>query len=277
MKYDSIIGITTYSAGNFLKGCLNSILNTVSDLSRNVIVIANNSENDDYIAEVEALVQATRANVTTMHFRRNRGIAAALNTMARSYDAHHVVLFNDDILVWPGWYEVMNSTLTHPAIGVAGFMSYHGWAEWERRNTQSTEEAMQHITYQHLIYPGGSCMQFRQAVFDEIGGFDEEFWMGCEDVDFSMRAMELGYFNIQTGVVEDRYRFMSHYGSGTSREGANAAIELQQPDHTTVELLHGHIDHFAQKWGFPFPLTEEQQQQLRARRNQKAAERGFSL
>ena len=270
MIYDSVIGILTYSKADFLKGCLDSILNTVSDFSKNVIVIANNSEDEAYIAEIESIVRSLQTNVTTINFRRNRGTSAAWNAIARAYQAKNIAIFNDDILVWPGWIEAMRTTLDNPAVGVAGLIAYHGWSEWNRRNTQPVEDALQHLTYQHLIYPGGSCLLFRQSVFQEIGGFDEGLWTGFEEVDFSMRAMELGYFNIQTGVAGDGYRFVSHYGSGTGYDWGNAAAEIRQHNQPTNI-------HFEQKWGFPFPPTEEQQQALRQRRDQKARERGLSL
>ena len=149
MIYDSVIGILTYSKADFLKGCLDSILNTVSDFSKNVIVIANNSEDEAYIAEIESIVRSLQTNVTTINFRRNRGTSAAWNAIARAYQAKNIAIFNDDILVWPGWIEAMRTTLDNPAVGVAGLIAYHGWSEWNRRNTQPVEDALQHLTYQH--------------------------------------------------------------------------------------------------------------------------------
>ena len=164
----------------------------------------------------------------------------------------------------------MRVTLANPAVGVAGLIAYHGWSEWDRRNTRSAEDALQQLTRGHLIYPPGSCLLFRQAIFQEVGGFDEGLWTGFEEVDFSMRAMELGYSNVQVGVVGDDYRFVSHYGSGTTFNWENAAVEIRKHN-SPIDV------HFEQKWGFAFPLTEEQQQRLRERRDQKARERGFSL
>lgn len=39
----------------------------------------------------------------------------------------------------------------------------------------------------------GACLVIPRAVFEDIGGFDENFFMYCEDVDFSWRARANGY------------------------------------------------------------------------------------
>ena len=38
--------------------------------------------------------------------------------------------------------------------------------------------------------------------FDEVGGFDEDFAVGFQDVDLCLRLMEAGYLNIWTPYVE---------------------------------------------------------------------------
>lgn len=39
----------------------------------------------------------------------------------------------------------------------------------------------------------GACLAIPKAAFDDLGGFDEEFFMYCEDVDLSWRARTKGY------------------------------------------------------------------------------------
>lgn len=39
----------------------------------------------------------------------------------------------------------------------------------------------------------GACMMVKRGVFEALGGFDEEFENGFEDVDFCLRAREAGY------------------------------------------------------------------------------------
>ena len=38
----------------------------------------------------------------------------------------------------------------------------------------------------------GACLLVRRALFEEVGGFDEAFLNGCEDVDLCLRIGEKG-------------------------------------------------------------------------------------
>jgi N-acetylglucosaminyl-diphospho-decaprenol L-rhamnosyltransferase len=40
----------------------------------------------------------------------------------------------------------------------------------------------------------GACILIPASIYRELNGFDEQFFMYCEDVDFSWRARALGYF-----------------------------------------------------------------------------------
>lgn len=42
-------------------------------------------------------------------------------------------------------------------------------------------------------WASGSCVLVRSSFFREVGGFDKNFWMYCEDVDLSWRAWLEGY------------------------------------------------------------------------------------
>jgi GT2 family glycosyltransferase len=42
-------------------------------------------------------------------------------------------------------------------------------------------------------WASGSCMLLNPKFYNEVGGFDENFWMYCEDVDLSWRAWLSGY------------------------------------------------------------------------------------
>ena len=70
-----------------------------------------------------------------------------------------------------------------------------------------------------LGWISGSFVLIRKKDFDSIGGWDEDYWMYGEDMDFCKRASE---HNIQTCVLYDWFYYHAHGGS--SRR--NKDIEL---------------------------------------------------
>ena len=59
----------------------------------------------------------------------------------------------------------------------------------------------------------GCCMWVRRAVYDEIGGFDDSFFLYFEDFDLSMRMARHGT------VIEHRGVTIIHHGGKASRKG----------------------------------------------------------
>ena len=66
----------------------------------------------------------------------------------------------------------------------------------------------------------GACLLVRRALYDEVGGLDEEFAVSLNDVDFCLKLRQLGYLNVFTPFAE-----LYHYESvsrGADDKGANA-------------------------------------------------------
>jgi N-acetylglucosaminyl-diphospho-decaprenol L-rhamnosyltransferase len=66
----------------------------------------------------------------------------------------------------------------------------------------------------------GSCLLVRRAAFEQIGGFDERYFMYMEDVDLGDRLGKAGWLNIYVPSAE----VLHHKGHATAREsGRNLA------------------------------------------------------
>jgi GT2 family glycosyltransferase len=46
---------------------------------------------------------------------------------------------------------------------------------------------------EEILLPSGSAALYRRAMLDEIGGFDEDFFLYCEDTDLGLRARWAGW------------------------------------------------------------------------------------
>src|SRR5262249_32157107 len=68
---------------------------------------------------------------------------------------------------------------------------------------------------EEILMPSGSAALYRRAMLDEIGGFDDAFFLYCEDTDLGLRARWAGWKCLYTpdAVVEHHY---SHSAGGAS-------------------------------------------------------------
>jgi N-acetylglucosaminyl-diphospho-decaprenol L-rhamnosyltransferase len=76
----------------------------------------------------------------------------------------------------------------------------------------------------------GACVLVRRSIFDQIGGFDEGFFMYFEDVDLGYRLGKLGYRNVYepAAVVE-------HSGAHSTDSSAGESARMIAAHHTSAK------------------------------------------
>lgn len=81
---------------------------------------------------------------------------------------------------------------------------------WSRRYLMS-DRPLDRV--QEVDWISGSCMMFRRSAFDEVGGFDESFFMYAEDVDLCRRLRDAGWSTLYVPAA----RVVHVQGVSTSR------------------------------------------------------------
>lgn len=121
----------------------------------------------------------------------NVGLRAAFKFPQVKYG----LILNADTVVEPFWLSKMMSVLTaHDKIGIVGPMSNKAIHE-----QMDPENIGRPTTTQRL---SGFCMLFRRQVFEEVGGFDEQFvGGGFEDWDFCESARRKGWHAVIDGTT----------------------------------------------------------------------------
>ena len=253
MKYKIIIGILTYrplnvNYGNILHHCLESIHKN-TDLEDVHIIVANNSEDEKTINIITDICSKYQ-ELTLLNLKKNLGASIAWNIITKYYDNDITIILNDDTMVYPYWLEITKFILEkNPDIGC---LAYDAWTG----NFYSDHEIPKDVKIwlNDCIYPDGGSIAFRREVYDNIGDFDEKFFVALEDVDFGVRLIKDGYFNYFLGTSSETkgsnyYRFLTHIGGGTGYENRKS------------------YEHWKEKYGFSFPLSVEIENNLRRNRN----------
>jgi GT2 family glycosyltransferase len=137
----------------------------------------------------------------------NIGYARSNNKGAAAAQGDVLVLLNNDLLFKPGWLQPMLALLDSPALNAglvgnrqyrvddgeldhAGIeMSYGGKLDHLRA---VGDELRQPPVARPVFAVTGACCVIRRSNYEALGGFDERFVNGGEDIDLCMRIRAMG-------------------------------------------------------------------------------------
>jgi N-acetylglucosaminyl-diphospho-decaprenol L-rhamnosyltransferase len=237
---DELVVVTvTYSPGPHLDRFLAS-LGHATELPVTV-VMADNGSTDG--APEEALERHPDAKL--LHTGANLGYGTAVNMAVAEYledsDAEFFVVANPDVVWGPRsidllleaaerWQlagslgplirdpdgSVYPSARHQPSIVRGGMHAVVGplWKSnpWTAAYRQDRLEPSERA----VGWLSGSCLLVRKTAFDEVGGFDERFFMYMEDVDLGDRMGRAGWQNVYVPTAE----ILHDKGHSTGRDPA---------------------------------------------------------
>jgi GT2 family glycosyltransferase len=203
--------IVSYQSRETIGACLASVA-AHAGVSVETIMVDNASSDG-----APGLVQDCFPCVRVLQEARNRGFAAACNRGARLATAPYLLFLNPDAELRPGALSSLEQHLAgSPRVAAAGprFVYPDGreqdsaftypsllmtWLEFfprpgrllhTRLNGRITSPDGAPVAVDH---PLGACMLVRRSAWDEVGPFDERFFLYCEEVDWCMRAKDRGW------------------------------------------------------------------------------------
>jgi hypothetical protein len=191
----------SWNGRQYLEPCLTAVA-AQQGVNAETILVDNGSSDG-----TSAFVRETFPWVRLIGLSENRGFAGGNNAGVREARGRFVVLLNNDTVPEPGWlaallrgreaggpHALATSRIVYMhdprIIDSAGdglltwggaFKRYHG------ANVDAATESGE------VFGICGAACVIPKAVFDELGGFDEDFFVSHEDVDLSYRARLLGY------------------------------------------------------------------------------------
>jgi GT2 family glycosyltransferase len=212
--------IPTLAADAALAACLQALWKqSTSDWE--VIIVDNSGQ-----GHVEARLPAAERpqNLRIIQNAINVGFGAACNQGFLASRAPYAAVLNDDTEVHPEWIEALLGAIERrPDVGMcasqvrlhplgkldsAGMLICGDGSSRQRGHLADPEEF---ACPQEILFPSGSAALYRRAMLDEIGGFDEDFFLYCEDTDLGLRARWAGWkcLYVPEAIVEHRYSHSS--------------------------------------------------------------------
>ncbi len=224
--------IVNWNSGDFLKNCINSVINTSNNQFINRIFIIDNNSTDNSIQQI-----SSHEKIRFIKNKKNLGFSKACNQGFKMANAEYVLLLNPDT-------ELYNNTLAdaiaymdqHPDTDVMGvqlldekgnitascarfptplaiFYESSGLSkvaprifrpatlmkDWDHKESRFVDQII------------GAFMFMRGKVFEKAGYFDERFFVYYEELDFSLSLHKKGGTSFFNSAIK-----ALHVGEGTT-------------------------------------------------------------
>ena len=245
--YPSVdIIIPYYKRRDLLERCLDSLENTLYP-SMSIVVVDNGGKE----AGLVFLVKRYR-NARLVRLPENRGYAGGCNAGLKNTSADYVVFMNDDTVHDPKILSLKahgKGKKVFDYAGAAGGMIDRLGYPWCLGRTFSTLESDkgQYDTRQDIFWASGVAMFANRAVVEELGGFDEDFFMQMEEIDLSWRMKLAGYRvrSVPSSVI-------LHEGGASLQGGSAEKIYFNHRNNMTMLLKN--LDTATLLWLLPLRL-----------------------
>lgn len=257
MGFDVTVSIVNWNTVDELRECLNSVLAQSGSISVEVIVVDNASSD----GSPDMLKTEFADRVTLIANSENRGFGAAHNQAIERSSGRYVFVLNPDSRVLRA--DVLGRMVDYmdanPSIGMLGprIVNPDGTLQFSARRFPPMFAGMFRHTILGKLFPknrfvreylmsdnahdqtmdvdwlSGSALMARRETFEQIGLFDERFFMYCEDVDWCKRVHDGGWRVVYYPEVE-----VSHRIGAASDKNPIAMIKQHHRSYLRYFLKH---------------------------------------
>lgn len=190
---------------------LNCVESLQQQTLRPEIIIVDNNSSDDSVERFEDHVKSQKKDAPILiKNSQNLGFAGGINTglvYAKEHNFEYIGVLNPDAIADKHWLKSLYTELTsHPSAGIAtGLLlrrdgntidtSGDFYTTWGLPGPRNRDEPTVNAPNQpgEIFGATGGGALYRTAMLNDIGLFDEYFFMYYEDVDLSFRAQLAGW------------------------------------------------------------------------------------
>lgn len=194
--------VVNWNGKDLLEKCLRSIYRQKGDFE---VILVDNASGDGSIDYVHERFPST----IVVALPENRGFSGGNNAGYALASGRYIALVNTDVTLDDSWLEAMVAAMEdHPAVGICAsriIKSATGMLDSEgdylttaftvcRPGEDRKPEPVQDGVKVRIV-PGACAAAafYRAGMIEEIGLFDEEFFLNHEDTDLNLRALVTGW------------------------------------------------------------------------------------
>ncbi|MCE0743959.1 glycosyltransferase family 2 protein [Acetobacter sicerae] len=252
--------IPTKDRPDFLRTCLQGLLEETDYPRLEIIVVDNGSVRSDMLALFEDL---SRHSIVTILRQEGTFNWARLNNQAAALGrGDMLLLLNDDVrILHPCWLDEMVRQSLRPGVGIVGARLLYPDGTLQHAGVMLSQDGATHllrgakagdagylnalICQRDLSAVTGACLMIRREVFDQVGGIDESFAVSCNDIDLCLRAGAAGW-----RVVWTPHATLTHVDGGTRGRDVSPAQILKHWQET-ARL----VGRWKEQMGYDFALN----------------------
>jgi GT2 family glycosyltransferase len=194
--------IPNWNGADYLPVCLDALRRQT--YPRLEILIVDNASTDRSLV----LLAQDYPEVRVIQLDDNYGLTGVCNRGAEASRGDVLIMLNNDTEAEPGWLAALVETLVeHPEAGSAASKmllfdrrdtlhtagDHYGMDGIPRNRGVWEPDEGQYDQAVEVFSGCGGAVAYRREAWDAVGGFDEEFFMYCEDVDLGWRLQLAGY------------------------------------------------------------------------------------
>jgi GT2 family glycosyltransferase len=220
--------LVNYNDRRHIEACLSSLQENVPSVEHEIIVVDNASTDGS-----RELIARSFPAVRLIANADNAGFSRANNIGAKDSRGEFLLFLNTDTVVTPGsiggWLDHLGAD---PSIGAAGpaLLRKGGAVQvsfGKKVNfpAQLWQKLFLNPVYRRLLkksagtrsvgWLSAACLLCRRKAFEQVGGFDENFFIYFEDIDLCLRLREAGWKLVYIPGTR-----IFHEGGATTAAGA---------------------------------------------------------
>ena len=200
---DVSIIIVNYNTKALTKQCLQSVYKKTHDIDYEIIVVDNAS-----IDGSQEMLRSEFPNVKLIENTENLGFGRANNLGAKSAKGKYLFLLNSDTILLNNAVKILADFMdNHSKCGICGgnlfdvdrnpTLSYRSlpsiWQELKILLNLPIEQYNKSYNPKTVGYITGADLMIRYDLFNQLNGFDVDFFMYYEETELTYRTKKMGY------------------------------------------------------------------------------------